>query len=148
MVLKATCSSRKAPVEAMRNVMRADDGREDAGRTMGGAFEQALDGERALAPDEMIELADDLAAHRLGAEHHAGDRRRDQQDRCDREQRVKGERRAEPGAVIVPPRAARASDGSQDHGLAHQSTMRFTPLMPVFNSELLPPVLAPHNQRQ
>ena len=78
----------------------------DAGAPLAGAFEQALHGERALASDEVIELADDLAAHRLGAEHHAGDRGGDQQDRRDREQRVVGERRAQPRAVIVPPRPA------------------------------------------
>ncbi len=87
---------------------------------MGGAFEQALHGERAFAADEVIELADDLAAHRLGAEHHAGDRGRDQQDRRDRKQRVVGERRAQPRAVIVPPRAGGASEGSQNHRFAHQ----------------------------
>ena len=109
-VFSATCSSRKAPVAATRNVMPPIRVATNAGATLAGAFEKALHGERALAPDEMIELADDLAAHRLGAEHHAGDRGGDQQDRRDREQRVVGERRAQARAVIVPPGAGRGSE--------------------------------------
>ena len=79
-------------------------------RPLAGALEKALHGERAFASDEVIELADDLAAHSLGAEHHARDRRGDQQDRRDREQRVVGERRAQPRAVVVPPRAGCGAD--------------------------------------
>ena len=119
-VFSATCSSRNAPVAATRNVMPPMTVARMPARPLAGALEKALHGQRALASDQMIELADDLPAHGLGTEHHARDRRGDQQDRRDREQRVIGERRAEPRAVIIPPGPGCGSDQSQDHRPAHE----------------------------
>lgn len=98
-----------------------DRGGENARATLAGALEKTLHGERSLAPDEVIELAHNLAAHGLGTEHHAGDRCGDEQYRGDRKQRVVGQRRAETGAVIVPPGPGCGSGQSQDLGLAHES---------------------------
>ena len=50
--------------------------------------------ERAGRAEQALQLAEDLAARRVVAEHQPGDRDHDQQQRCDREHRVVGERRA------------------------------------------------------
>ena len=138
-VFSATCSSRKAPVAATTNVMPPTTVAKMPGATLAGALEKAFHGERALAPDEVVELADNLAAHRLGTEHHAGNRSGHQQDRGDREQRVIGERRAEAGAIIVPPSPGRGSDQSQNHRLAHESAVWRTPAAGHVLTERQPP---------
>jgi hypothetical protein len=135
MVLNATCNSRKRAGRCNKKCEAADQRGDHAGAAMAGAFKKALHGQRAVAADEVIELPDDLAADGVGAEHQARDRDGDQQDRRNREQRVVGERRAHPRAVIVPPRAARASDGSQDRRFAHGLQCASRPGLPLFNSE-------------
>ena len=76
------------------------------GPTAGGAvhaFQQALNGCGARGADQSLQLAEDLATRGLGAEHQAGHRRHDQQQRRQREQRVVGQRRALAGRVVVDP---------------------------------------------
>jgi hypothetical protein len=92
----------------------AKDRRNDTGASLAGTLEQALHGQRALAPEERVELADNLATHRLFAEHRAGNRRGDQQDRRDCKQRVIRQRRTQPERVIVPPGAGGAAKQPQD----------------------------------
>ena len=69
----------------------ADRGGDDARPSLTRSIEKALYGARTLAPDQVIELADDLSAHRLGVEDETGDPSGDQQDGRDREQRVVGQ---------------------------------------------------------
>ena len=97
----------------------ANDGGENASPSLAGSFEKTLYGARTLASDEVIELSDNFPADGLGAEHHARDSGCDEQYRCDRKQRVVGERRAEAEGVVVPPRPDRRLEHSQDRWRAH-----------------------------
>ena len=63
---------------------------------MAGPLEKTLYGASAFAPDEVIELPDNLSPNGLGAEDHPGDGSGDQQDWRNRKQRVVGEGRAQP----------------------------------------------------
>jgi hypothetical protein len=92
----------------------AEHGGEHAAPSLASALEKTLYGARAFASDEMIELADNLAADRLGAEYHACDRRRDEQYWRDRKQRVVGERGAEADGVVIPPRPECSTEHSQN----------------------------------
>ena len=98
----------------------AEHGGEDAGAPLAGAFEKTLHGERALAADQLIELADDLPADGLGAEDHARNGGGDEQDGRDRKQRVVGERRAEAEGIVVPPGPQRGPEYRQDRRRAHE----------------------------
>jgi len=48
-------------------------------------------------------VAEDFAARRFVAEDKSGDRNNDKQQRCDREHRVAGERRAHALGVVIDP---------------------------------------------
>ena len=69
----------------------AEGGGEDASPSLAGALEKTLYGACTLGSGEVIELSHNFPADGLGAEHHARDSRRDEQDWRDREQRVIGE---------------------------------------------------------
>ena len=70
-------------------------------------LQQRLNGLAAFGADEPVNLADDLAAHRVGPEDRARDRDGDDQDRRDRKQRVERHRRPKSKGVVVPPRRHR-----------------------------------------
>src|SRR4030095_16087476 len=78
-------------------------GGENASPSLAGSFEKTLYGARTLASNEVIELSNNFPADGLGAEHHARDSGGDEQYRCDRKQRVVGERRAKAECVVIPP---------------------------------------------
>ena len=67
------------------------------------ALEQALHRERARGAQHAFQLTEDFAARGLVAEEKSGDRNHDQQQRCDREHRVVGERRAHALGVVIDP---------------------------------------------
>ena len=81
MALSAVCSSRNAPVAPRKRVTSADDRGQDARRRPGGALEHRLHRLGALAADQPLDLAHDLAPHRLAAEDQPGDGDGDQQHR-------------------------------------------------------------------
>ena len=94
-------------------------GGENASPSLAGSFEKTLYGARTLASNEVIELSNNFPADGLGAEHHARDRGCDEQYWRDRKERVIGERRAEAGGVVVPPRPECRFEHSHDRRRAH-----------------------------
>ena len=81
----------------------ADRGGDDARSSLTRSIEKTLYGVRTLAPDKVIELVDDLSAHRVGAEDQTRNSSCDKQYWCDREQCVIGQCRAEAQCVVIPP---------------------------------------------
>ncbi len=82
----------------------------DAVRRLVEAGENALDGFGRVGAHQLAELAEDLAARRVLAEHQTGDRDHDQEQRRQREHGVVRERRAHARRVVVDPGLAGAPD--------------------------------------
>ena len=85
----------------------ADDGGDHALRGAIGGLQHPFDRLGAVGADQPGELAEDLAARRLGTENQARHRDDDEQQRRNREQRVIGKGRPDAGRVVLAPRARR-----------------------------------------
>jgi hypothetical protein len=59
--------------------------------------------DRARGAQHAFQLAEDFTARGFVAENKSSDRNHDQQQRCDREHRVVGERRAHALGVVIDP---------------------------------------------
>ena len=83
---------------------------EHALRRLADADQNALDRLRRLVAEQAAQLAEDLATRRVHAEHQAGDRDDDQQQRRHREHGVVRQRSAHARRVVVQPCAASGLD--------------------------------------
>ena len=97
----------------------ADRGGDDACPSLTRSIEKTLHGVRTLPPDKVIDLGDDLSAHRIGAEDEPRDSSCDQQYWRDRKQRVVGEGRAKARRIVVPPGPECGTEYWQDHRRPH-----------------------------
>ena len=92
----------------------ADRGGEDPHSSLTHSIEKTLYGVRTLAPDKVIQLVNDLSAHRIGAEDQTRNSSCDKQYRRDRKQCVVGQCRAEAQCVVIPPRLEGDTEDSHD----------------------------------
>ena len=96
-----------------------DNGRDMPGASLTRALEQALHRAGALTSDQVIDLADDLSSHCLRPKGQTGNGGGDEQDGRNGEERVVGERRTKPRDVILPRRAKRAPEHSEERRDGH-----------------------------
>ena len=74
---------------------------------------------RALRAEQAVDLLEDLAARGVFAEDQSGDRDDDEQQRCDREHRVVGQRRAHALRVVLHPRDGGGPEQIRDIPVVH-----------------------------
>ena len=99
----------------------AEHGGDYPGSSLTRSLEKTLHRARAVASNELIELADDFPADGFGTENHARDRGGDQQHWSDREERVVRERRAEARSIVIPPGSECRPEYRHDHRRTHDS---------------------------